>query len=668
MDNGPSVVVAFQAVRGRGAISPDHKNENGPKTGPETIGTTMTRKTLWATTAVIAFASPLAAQDAFELDEIIVSGAFIPLDEAAYGRAVTVVTHEDIAERGITTVQDAIAALPGVSVSQTDPYNTQVRLRGGEGNHTLVLIDGVEALSGENGEYFFSGLSTAAIERIEILRGPQSALYGSNAMSGVISITTAEPDADGATYNAGLMVGSSGSREATFSGSARTDRSQLSFGMISRHDGGYDVSGDGGEADESDRLTLNLKGEAEIAEGVTAGFTLRNSDQTYDFDRTDGGATDAAGYVVDADNSAERTERLGSAWLEVEALGGRMLNRFSYEGNAFTTELSDDSDTITSNTESDMSKLAYQLSYGLDGAAVDNSAHVLTVLLEAQELAFTDVLRSEDYGRSSRAIALEYVGQINPDLAVQASLRRDFNDDFKDATSWTLAGSYRLDSGARLHASAGQAVVNPTMYEQFGFFPGFYVGNPDLDPERSLGFDIGIEIPFSGSRGVLDVTLFAEELEGEIIYTPAFDQAINRDGTSNRRGVEVALDYDVTPDLALSFDYTYLDATDANGDVEIRRPGHEAVLGLRARTFGGDGTVTAQVRHVADLYDTQFYGSFATEKLPDYTLVDVAMTYQISDTVSFRGRVDNLLDAESSDVWGYVGPGREAYLGIDVAF
>ena len=493
-------------------------------------------------------------------------------------------------------------------------------------------------------------------------------IYGSNAMSGVISITTARPVADGSAYRVGYLLGSDGSWGANFTGATRSARGELSYALIARHDGGFDISGDGGAADESDRLTLNLTGRTRLGEGVEAGFTLRATDQDYDFDRADGGAADAAGYIVDADNSADRTERLGSAWIEVEAMGGQMLHRLGYEGNAFATALSDDTGSVTSDTESAMTTLGYTLSYAADGGLVETSDHVVTLLLEAQRLSFDDTLRGESYGRDSTAIALEYVGQISPALAMQASVRRDFNEEFEDATSWTLAGSYSFASGVRLHASAGQAVVNPSMYEQFGFFPGFYVGNPDLEPERSLGFDIGIETPFDGGRGLVDVTLFHEDLENEIVYAPTFDRAINRDGTSNRKGVELSVDYQVSPAVALSFDYTYLDATGADGSVEVRRPGHEAVLGLSAEAFGGDGTVTAQLRHVADLWDTQFWGSFETLQLPDYTVVDLAMTYDIADNVTLSGRIDNLLDEEVSDVWGYAGPGRAAFVGLDVTF
>ena len=152
-----------------------------------------------------AIAASAQAQEVITLDDIIVSGGFSPIAAAQYGRAATVVTAEDIQQRGITTIQDALRALPGVAVNGAGDSSTQVRIRGGESSHTLILIDGIAAAGGE-GEYNLGGLETMNIERIEVLRGPQSVYYGSNASAGVINIVT-KKGAEGTTATAGLEVG-----------------------------------------------------------------------------------------------------------------------------------------------------------------------------------------------------------------------------------------------------------------------------------------------------------------------------------------------------------------------------------------------------------------------------------------------------------------------------
>lgn len=150
------------------------------------------RTALLATVATAPLlALPATAQDAFDLGEIIISGGLSPIDAARYGRAASVVTAQDIQARGITTVQDALRALPGVSVSNSGASLGTVRIRGGESSHTLVLIDGIPAASG--GAYSFSGLETANIDRIEVLRGPQSAIYGARAVTGVSTSSPAMP-------------------------------------------------------------------------------------------------------------------------------------------------------------------------------------------------------------------------------------------------------------------------------------------------------------------------------------------------------------------------------------------------------------------------------------------------------------------------------------------
>ena len=140
---------------------------------------------------LLAGTAPVHAQESgvCDLDEIVVSGGLTPFASNAYGRSVSVLTSDDIEDRGLRTIQDALRALPGVSVASVGANYTQVRLRGSESNNVLILLDGVE-LGGGGEEYIISGLETANVERIEVLRGPQSVFYGSNASSGVINIIT----------------------------------------------------------------------------------------------------------------------------------------------------------------------------------------------------------------------------------------------------------------------------------------------------------------------------------------------------------------------------------------------------------------------------------------------------------------------------------------------
>ncbi|WP_405117521.1 TonB-dependent receptor (plasmid) [Phaeobacter sp. BS23] len=626
------------------------------------------RKASLPLAAALAAAPVIAtAQDSevTDLGEIIVSGGFTPVEAQKYGRSVSVLTSEEIEDRGITTVQDALRSVPGLMVNGSGDSFTQVRIRGAEANHTLILIDGVEA-SGGDSEYILSGLDTADIERIEVLRGPQSVFYGSNASAGVINIIT-KSGGIGTEYGGSAEAGSGGYR-ASARVSSRTERGGIAFSFAHDNDDGYDTSGDGGEEDGIHRNTLQLKGDYLVTDQLKLGFNVRTSDERYDSDRTSFTATDAASYVVDDPTQfSDRDEQLAQVYAELDTLGGRLKHRLSIERTDF-----DRSYNGGTPTETKTEAAKYLLSFGLDGQQADQADHLLNAMLEWEEDSSSS---NPAFARETKSIALEYRGSFANGLDLQFGVRHDSNNVFEDAISWTASVSYTFaGSGVRLHSSAGTGVVNPSYFELFAnstFGSTTYLGNPNLQPEENSSFDFGVEVPFLQGRGLVDVTYFDETLTGEIesymVNATTFSYR-NQAGDSDRKGVELSANLEATDYLDLRLSYTYLDATNPNGSVEIRRPEHELLLSAALDTFNGRGSVTADIRHVAGNRDSQFFGSFATAELPDYTTVDVAAQYELTDNVVLTGRVTNLFDEDYADVWGYAKRGRAAYVGVRASF
>ncbi|RJK99499.1 TonB-dependent receptor [Paracoccus aestuarii] len=584
------------------------------------------------------------------LDGIVISGGLAPVPQQGFARAHTVIEGDEIRRRGLVTVQEALRGLPGLSVSSSGNL-TQLRVRGGDGRHVLVLIDGIEAVGGGD-EYFFSGLDTDHVERIEVLRGPQSVAYGSNASTGVVNIITrrAEP---GRAAGGRVELGNGGAASAWVT--QRGDRGGVALTLSAREDRGFDQSGDGGGRDGTNRRTIGLSGDFAATPDLRFGTVLRRSTETIGRDVTDFFASDAAGYVVDADLIDDRDEFQGGIWAELAPEGAALSHRIDLQQTIEKRRPADDVDS-----RGETVKLKYRATLGLDGSAAD-ARQVVSLLAERQRDTNTF---AQGRDRRMGSVALEYRAALDGGLDLQAGLRRDRNREFADFTSWTVAGSWQVpDRPLRLHASAGTGLVSPSFIELFGGFGT--IGNPDLRPEINRSIDIGIETQLAG--GIIDLTWFRERLDHEIEFfvtdAGAFSYR-NRTGRSPREGVELSGRIAVTDALTLGGSYTYLDARDPGGATEIRRPRHEAAVSASLALLEGRADLSGDLRHVSGLRDTEFWLDGGTVTVPSFTVANVAAGYDLTPRVRATARVVNLFDRDYSEVIGYASRGRTAYAGL----
>ncbi len=614
-----------------------------------------------AVTLSTAFAQE-AGDPGVSLGTIWLSGGLSPIEEARYGRAFSVITAEEIKERGITSVQDALRAIPGVSVNGSGRSFTQIRIRGGEGNHTMILVDGVPAAGGSD-EYGLSGFDTADIERIEVLRGPQSVYFGSNASSGVINIITRR--ANGPGYGGQLEAGNG--HYANAWASVGNERGGLRLSYTDSKDKGVDESGDDGERDFIDRQTLRLNGNWQATDQLSFTLGLSASREHYAYDRQDYSATDAPTSVVDDDTLfAWKREQTLSLGARFEGAAGRVVHELNLSQTVNKSRRDQSNPWGKGTTD----VLRYRAMIGLDGQA-SSADHLLNVLLERRE---DDHSSAPDYRRDRSSLALEYRGTLENGLSLQAGLRYDDNTMFRDFTGWNLAASYPVNDQIRLHGSIGRASVDPSYYELFAD-DTYTAGNPGLKPEENRGIDLGVEFTSADGRGRVDVTAFYEVLFDEITYGYGIApdgsgraSYFNQDGKSRRKGVEISGSWEASDQLSFGVTYTWLRATNPDDSVEVRRPKHE--LGLQAtwRTRDDRFSVTGDLRHVAGNYDTQYWGSYAVAEIPNYTVFNLAARYAISDQVDLTARVLNVFDKDYSDVWGYRAQDRAVWLGVKASF
>jgi len=623
-----------------------------------------------AATAVALAGVPALGQEVLEVPGVVVSASRVAVPDAAVGSAVTVITAEEIEASQARFVADVLRGVPGVSVSRTGGFGgpTQVRLRGAEGNHTLVLINGIEAGDPFNGgEFDFSQLRATDIERIEVVRGPQSALYGSEAIGGVIAITTKRAT-PGLSGEVAAEAGSFATRSVSATANAGLEAVDLRLSAEYFDTAGFDISPTGEESDGTEIGTLTFRGAARPADALEFRLDGRLVHRTLETDAQEF----VFGTVVDSEDFSENREINLRGEGRLDLMDGAWRHTV---GAAYTDSQRDrfSGGTLSSGSEGTRYKVDYQSDVTLtvpDGFA---GGHGFTVLAEAEHERFRNVqpfFAAADRQRSTTdyAIVGEYRVDLFDRLFLGGAVRHDRFDAFEDATTYRATGSFAIpETGSRLHASVGTGIQAPTFFELFGFDPGTFVGNPDLRPETSTGWDVGIEQRFLDGRVVADVTYFEADLEDEIRtdFAGGALTPVNLPGESERSGIETSLRLRPADGLTLGLAYTYLDAREPGGEVEVRRPRHTASFDADWRFLDDRANLNLGVDYNGETEDLEFASSTPRTRvtLDDYTLVSLAGSFAPIDGVEVFGRIENALDQDYEEVFGFETPGRAVFIG-----
>jgi len=628
-------------------------------------------------TPFAAFAADSEESPADPLDRIVVTGARTPISTERLGSATTIITGEQIRSRQQRYVSDYLRTVPGFAVSQTGVTGTQtqVRVRGSEANHVLVLIDGVRANDPATGDEFrWEHLAAGNVERIEIIRGPQSALWGSEAVGAVVNIIT-RPDATRRRLNAYSEFGENGTTNVGFGAAGSAGRWRLSAGVDALDTDGQNISRTGSERDGSELTTATLSAAFAEAERFEFSAGLRLVDASTDTDPVDFFLT---GLPVDGDNATDSTSAVGqlaAAWQPVDSRVTWRARAAYYDsehenfsdgvGGSLTA-----SERVTLGLQSDIRLGENRLSMALEREDTDFS--------QRGDVSFGDPNQDQSIGVSS--VIAEYQHLQGERLSWIVSGRYDDNSDFGDAVSGRASMAYRAGDQTLFRASVGTAYKTPTFTERFGFFPGQFVGNPNLDPETSTSYDLGIEQRLLDDALVVELSLYSQELTDEIngfVFDPVtfLGTAENRTGTSDRSGVELSATFRASESISFAAMYTYADADEENADGEsvneLRRPRHSGSLSMNVdpvdrpvrfslvADYGGERE---------DLFFPPFPDPSQVVTLDSYWLVDASVQYALTDSIELFARGQNLLDEDYEQVFGYQTLGRTGYAGLRVAF
>ncbi len=623
-------------------------------------------------TALIAIVPAGAASTRSpELETVTVSAqrAMSPLTDAPV--PVDVVDRDAMVRRNAVFAEDLLRGAAGIDIARAGGVGafTELRMRGAEANHVLVLVDGIEINDPATGSNVdLAHLTVNGIERIEIARGPQSALWGSDAIAGVIYLDTRPPPG---THRRTFTVEGGSDDARLFAADIAGNDGRWHYGVgVSRFDtDGTNLARQGNEDDGYRNTTLSFDGGFQ-SDNYSIRAVARRIDADVDYDPT----PFPEFLPVDGDleqHIAYSTARLELQLATASAWQHRLsIDYFGSENEAF------DEDALTNEADASKYRYGYQGDIAFSTFGLEQT---LSLAIEHERERFRQRADASPFGDPNQNQHLDNTAAIGEwsasfanGVALSTSARFDDNSEFEDASSFRFAIRAPINERTITFASYGIGRKNPTFTERYGFTPDTFVGNPDLEPERSTGYSLAIEHRFGEHAGAR-FTYFRDRLQDEIdgfvfdADAGAFT-AVNDAATSRRHGIEARswLDFGLA---SLRAEYTYLEATEQDGGAtvdEIRRPNHSARLSLDVYPF--DRVAMQFGASYAGQRGDLDFGSFPAERvsLDDYVLLHWAARFEVSEDLALSARIENLGDADYEDVFGYATPGRSINIGLRV--
>ena len=580
-----------------------------------------------------------------------------PINEV--GSSVIFLQADELRQRGIEFIEDALLEVPSLIVSSQGARGSmvQARVRGNEANHVLVLIDGMRVSNAVTGEFDLSNLSLAAIENIEVLLGPQSTIYGTDAIAGVINITTRK-GRNGVAGSVKLDAGDTGIRSASANINGGLKQWHYSLTVEDYATDGISSAAEKNgntEKDAFDKQALNIKAGYD-SDKFSSSIILSQSDSSLDFD-----GSDFNGVAVDEEVNNQQIETQNIAWLvSIPSSDNRFSNQFQL------SQISNDFETVSVffGSESRYTTDTDRNSFSYRGSAKLDDSHSLQFGLEevdeklATESAFGTF--KEDVGYSDQYLNL----LINRDaLNISVGIRSTDHDEFGRHHTYRLTASYQLNNLVRFRGAHGTAYKTPSLQELFDTSFG---GNVDLQPEEAVSSEIGVE--YSSADYFLSLTYFDQKTTDLIRYTGSFPTGMNQNvGKADNKGLELSVKKDWQR-FTLTTSLSKTTATETvNGVTSDRLRVPEWSANMLANYHYENVRVWLQSLYRDERRDIQFSFPSQDVTLDSYTLWNLGASYQLND-LTFSVRVENLTDEDYEEVFSFGTRGRTAIVSAQWLF
>jgi vitamin B12 transporter len=606
--------------------------------------------------------------------QVVVSPTAIvtPIEQVA--SSVTVITAKDIERDQRRTAPDALATVPGLNVVQSGGPGgqTSIFMRGTNSNHTKILIDGIDVSdpSNPNRTFDLGQLLTSDIQQIEVLRGPQSGLYGADALGGVISFITKK--GEGPPRATGMIEGGS---FGTFNQTAALSGSQneFNYALNVAHFRSADTPvtplqllppGQKAIGNNYDNMTYSTKLGADVNENLTLNSVIRYTDATLRFTGDTFDPVTFASFPA----AAQSTQVVHQLFTREEAiwsvLDGRIKNYFGVNyTNHWNSNISpgDAAPTITTGD-----RLKY------DWHTVTQLAPYHTVIVGAEHETETLHTSTVSAQNVNKAGYVELQSQFANRLFLVENVRQDDNDRFGEHPTYRLAPAVIVPlTETKFKASYGSGFKAPTLNQLFVNFPAFFFfANPNLKPEESVGYDAGFEQPLFNDRVRFGSTYFHNDIKNLIqsVSDPVtFSSTLVNIGRATTEGSESFVAARITDRVRVRADYTFTRAVDVDAGLELlRRPKEKWSANVIWNPID-PLTLSATVLHTGSFIDANRDFSIPRLLAPGYTVVNFAADYVITDQVKVFGRIDNAFNVHYQNPTGFLQPGLGVFGGVRVA-
>jgi vitamin B12 transporter len=595
------------------------------------------------------------------LPDIVVSATRLPTPADQVASSVTVITATDLQQEQRRTVPDALTMVPGLNVVQTGGPGgqTSVFIRGTNSNQVKVLIDGIDASdpSNPNASFDFGQLLTGDIERIEILRGPQSGLYGADAIGGVISITT-KGGSGPPKFTASSEGGSFGTFNQTVGLSGSISIFNYAFNIVHFKSTDTPVTpgvllpiGQPGRNNYHDNYTYSTRLGVDLTDSFSVNGVARYTDSTLLFTEN----------PPDVSRSSQVDHQLYTRGEAIwKPFGDVFVNTFGLAySNVWTRNL--DPNPAPASPTFDLGERVKADWRGVWQFFPDQK--LIFGLEDENERLDTGTFAASN---SNKAGYVELQSAIGDRLFVAANARHDDNENFGGHDTYRIAPTFLIqETGTKLKASYGTGFKAPSLSELFENFPAFdFFGNPNLKPEGSKGYDLGLE---QQAFGILSFgsTYFHNDIH-DLIATNASQTSFTNIGQATTWGFENFAELTLTDQFKLRADYTFTIARDDIARQELlRRPKNKA--SLRADYVPLPKlNLSATLVYVGSWIDGNRDFSIPRLRASPYAIVNLATNYEVDERTTVFGRIDNLLDRHYQDPVGFERSGFGAYAGIRV--